>query len=115
MFAAINYLLFEKNKTELDDELLEEFNPYMVSRYLSFCNSGALSDYTNETLNMYGNLFKTKEEQFLFYENIIPKLKRQKITYFKKKVKEKTDKKIPVEEIPDFYSKKEINKLTSKM
>lgn len=113
LFDTINYLLYKKDKNELDNELLEYFEPYMVARYLSFYDKGAIADYTNDSLNVYGNIFKTKEEKFLFFENVIPKLKWQKIDYIKKPKKEevKIDKNKPPEVIPEFYSKRELKEL----
>jgi hypothetical protein len=83
MFEAINHMLFDK-KQEMSNELLEEFSPYMVTRYLSFYDKDLLI-YANETLNMYGHIFTTDEEKFKFFENVIPKLKRKKIKYISKK------------------------------
>ena len=76
-------MLFEK-KSEMTNELLEEFSPYMVTRYLSFYDKDLLK-YANETLNVYGQIFNTEEEKFRFFENVIPKLKRKKIEYVTKK------------------------------
>lgn len=105
MFNTVNYLLFQKRK-ELDNELLSEFSPYMVSRYMSFYDKDCLN-YVNDTVNIYGKLFNG-EDQFKFYENVIPILKRKKIDYTSKKKKEKTDNnKI----VPEFYSKREIEYL----
>jgi hypothetical protein len=106
MFKAIDYLLFSKRKTELDNEILEEFTPYMVNRYLSFYDE-SLVDYTNDTINTYGNIFKNKEEQFQFYEQIIPKVKKRKINYIKKPKEELKKNNIPTA-IPEFYSKREM-------
>jgi hypothetical protein len=106
MFKAINYLLFSKRKPELDNEILEEFSPYMVNRYLSFYDE-SFSDYTNETINTYGNIFKNKEDQFRFYEQIVPRLQKRKINYIKKPKEEIESSKIPTA-IPEFYSKREM-------
>lgn len=103
-FDTINYLLFEKRK-ELDGELLDSFNPWMTSKMLSFYNDGKMSSYVNDYLNCYSNIFKTKEDQFKFYENIIPIQKRKRITYIKKTKLEKIEE-LP---IPEFYSKREID------
>lgn len=68
----------------MTNELLEEFSPYMVARYLSFYDKDLLK-YANETLNVYGQIFNTDEEKFRFFENVIPKLKRKNIKYVSKK------------------------------
>jgi hypothetical protein len=83
MFNAINHILFEK-KGEMTNELLAEFSPYMVTRYLSFYD-GDLLNYANETVNKYSEIFDTDEERFRFFENIIPKLKRKNINYISKR------------------------------
>lgn len=83
MFNAINHILFEK-KGEMTNELLAEFSPYMVTRYLSFYDADLLN-YANETINKYSEIFETDEEKFRFFENIVPKLKRKNIKYISKK------------------------------
>lgn len=104
-FNTINYLLFDKRRRELSNELLEEFNPWMTTRYFSFYNDGVNSDYINETLNRYGNLFKIKEDQFRFYEHLIPVQKRKKLSYMKKNKVDKKD----LLPIPEFLSRREID------
>jgi hypothetical protein len=83
MFNSINHILFDK-KGEMTNELLEEFSPYMVTRYLSFYDKDLLN-YANETVNRYSQIFDTDEETFRFFENVIPKLKRKNIKYISKK------------------------------
>lgn len=85
MFNAINHILFEK-KSEMTNELLEEFSPYMITRYLSFYDKEFVN-YANETTNKYSQIFETEEEKFKFFENIIPKLKKKRIDYISKKKK----------------------------
>lgn len=106
MFRAINYLLYEKNKKELDVEILDSFNPFFVTKAFSFYAGGEYCDYINDTLNKYSGIFKTKEEQFKFFDNIIPKVKRRGNEYIKSLKKEKEqDLKI---HIPEFLSKREL-------
>lgn len=83
MFDTINHMLFTK-KSEMTNELLEEFSPYMVTRYLSFYDKDLLK-YANDTLNVYSQIFETEEEQFRFFENVIPKLKKKHVKYIKRK------------------------------
>lgn len=85
MFNTINHILFDK-KGEMTSELLEEFSPYMVTRYLSFYDKDLLN-YANETVNKYSQIFDTDEETFRFFENVIPKLKRKNIKYISKRRK----------------------------
>jgi hypothetical protein len=108
-FNTIQYLLFLKNKPELDSDLLESFVPFLTTKTFSFYNNDYV-DYINESLNVYGYIFDSKENQFKFFDNIIPKLKRKKIDYIKKTKKEKEKDPIPV---PEFYSKREIDMIES--
>lgn len=113
MFKAITHILFEDPSKEIDSETLGEFLPYMTTRYFSFYENGKYVDYINSTINKYQGIFLTVEDEFKFYENIIPKLKKKKIDYIKK-IKKDTVKLEAVKFIPDFYSKKEWDYLTSK-
>lgn len=113
MFKAINHILFENSSEEIDSETLEEFVPYMVTRYFSFYDDGKYLDYINSTINKYHGIFKSIEEEYKFYENVIPKLKKKKINYIKKIKKDKINQDT-INAIPDFYSRKEWQSLTSK-
>jgi hypothetical protein len=85
----------------------------MVTRYFSFYENGKYIDYINSTINKYQNIFHTKEDEYKFYENVIPKLKKKKINYIKKIKKDKNNQDA-IKAIPDFYSRKEWETLTSK-
>jgi hypothetical protein len=104
-FKTVNYLLFEKQQPELDSELLEEFSPFLTAKSLTFVGKGEFSDYVNDTLNVYGNLFPNKEETFKFFDNVIPRQKKTKINYLKKPKVEKVEEEV----IPEFYSKREFD------
>lgn len=103
-FKTTNHLLFEKKKGELDVELLESFNPYIVTKSLSFLGMEVV-EFTNDTLNVYGNIFETKEDKFKFFENMIPKTKKRKIDYIKRPKPEIKEDVM----IPEFYSKRELD------
>jgi len=103
-FKTTDYLIFKQDKTELDNELLENFNPFLTTKTFSFYENGKFVDYINDFLNSY-NIFKTKEDQFKYFEHIIPKQKYKKIAYIKKPKAEKIDQ----IHIPEFYSKREID------
>ncbi len=105
-FDTINYLLFKKRNTTLDSELLNDFNPWLTNKMFSFYENGNMTTYVNDTLNIYGNILNSKEDQFKMYENIIPILPYKKIKYLKKS---KTDKNLDKIPIPEFYSKREID------
>ena len=113
MFKAINHILFENVSKEIDSEILEEFVPYMVTRYFSFYDDGKYVDYINSTINKYHGIFKSTEEEYKFYENVIPKLKKKKINYIKKIKKDKNNQDA-IKSVPDFYSRKEWQSLTFK-
>ena len=104
-FKTTDYLIFKQDKKELDNELIENFNPYLTIKSFSFYDGGKMVDYINDTLNSYGYIFKNKEDQFKFFENIIPKQKYKKINYIKKPKQEKLES----SPIPEFYSKREID------
>jgi hypothetical protein len=109
MFVTIDYLLFSDKQAELDCEILENFKPYMVGRYMSFYDKN-LTNYVNETINRYGHVFKDTDDQFKFYENVIPKLKKKRINYIKKATKDTERDSFP-KSIPEFYSKREMRML----
>lgn len=103
MFNTINNILFDKK--ESNREMLEVFNPYITTKMFSFYDGGDYCDYINNTLNLYSSVFQTKEEQYNFFNNVVPKLKKKNITYLKKK-KEDNVEELP---IPEFYSRRELD------
>ena len=106
IFNTVDYLMFEKNKSELDPDLLEAFHPFITTKWFSFYDSGKYCGYINDTLNMYSGIFSTKEEEFKFFDHLIPKLKRRRSEYIKK---EKIQKPLEeVQHIPEFLSRREI-------
>lgn len=106
MFEAINYLLHEKNKEELEVDILQSFVPFLTSRVFSYYESGKYCNYINDTLNIYSGIFKTKEDEFKFFDAVIPKLKRRRSEYIKKVKTEDNIKE--TEHIPEFLSRREI-------
>lgn len=107
LFDTINYLLFERRKPELDNELLAYFEPYIVTRYMTFSDPNFV-EYTNESLNKYSQIFNSKEDQFRFFENIIPRTGRKQIDYVKKPKEEKVKEDVVMSAVPEFYSKREM-------
>ena len=98
-FNTVNNILFKKDKkTNLDD--LTEFNPFLTMKTFSFYEEGKMVDYINDTLNIYGFVFSNTEDQFNFFNNVIPKLPKKRITYLKRKKNKETDETIPKNE---FY------------
>ena len=109
MFNTINYLLHDNRKSELDNVLLSNFSPFMTQRAFSYYGNGEYCDYINSTLNLYFNVFNTDEDQFKFFENVIPKLSYQKYEWLKKPKAEKIKK--DSKPIPEFYSRRELDML----
>jgi len=105
MFKSIERLLYKNG--EVDGDTLNEFTPYITTRFLSFYDKNLLK-YANNTVNKYGNIFSDKMDQFEFFDNVIPKLKMKRIPYISKKKPEEEEKEM---KIPEFYSKKELTSL----
>lgn len=105
-FKTVDYLLFGKQTPELDAELLAEFSPFLVTKSFSFLNDGVFCDYINDSLNRYGNILKSKEEQFKLFDNLTMRQKKKRINYIKKPKATKEKEAVP---IPEFYSKREID------
>lgn len=105
-FKTVQHLLFEKKKPELDVELLEEFNPWITTKSVTFL-APELVEYVNETLNTYSKVFESKEDKFRFFQTMIVKSKKRKFTYIKRPKEEKKE----LDAIPEFYSRKEIDNL----
>ena len=91
IFDYINDVLFFKQKNLLqnvDDS--DSFNPYLVNRWVSMY-SPECAVVINSTVNWLYPIFDTKQEQYTFLTDILPRVSRKRINYIKKK---KTDNKI---------------------
>jgi hypothetical protein len=97
--------MFEERRKELDGELLSEFSPWMARKMLSFYEKGKLVSYINDTINMYDNIHKCKEDQFRFYEYMIPIQKKKHVNYIKRN---REDEKKESLIVPEFYSRREL-------
>ena len=53
--------------------------------------SSDIAQILNETTNRYGKLFQTKQEQYDFILNMLPRVKKKRLNYIKK-VKEESKK-----------------------
>jgi|TARA_R100000479_G_scaffold174623_1_gene123302 hypothetical protein len=91
-FQLQNKLFYSKkeNAGELDSEGEQSFVPFLFNRWLSFY-SKELPGFVNETLNKFGNIFDDKQESYKLYYYLIPRLKWKKISYIKKKKKDKEE------------------------
>lgn len=102
MFDFLKAILFNKRHITLTPENESEFSQYMLNRWLSFSNEG-IAQIVNSTTNKL--LLSTKQEQFDFLFNVIPKIITTRINYIKKTKKDKKEKEDVV--VPEFYSKRE--------
>ena len=88
IFNFIDSILFSKKKLNTINEGETEFNSYMVNRWCSMY-SADITQIINETTNLYGKTFTTKQEQYEFVLNILPKVKKKRINYIKKNKEDK--------------------------
>jgi len=88
IFNFIDSVLFNKKKLNTINEGETQFNYYMVARWCSMY-SPDISEILNQTTNVYGKTFSTKQEQYEFLLNILPKVKKKRISYLKKNKEEK--------------------------
>jgi hypothetical protein len=109
IFNFIDSVLFNKKKLNTINEGETQFNLYMVTRWCSMY-SPDITRILNETSNLYGKAFVTKQEQYEFLLNILPKVKKKRINYIKKNKEEKPTDNVDVSYIAKFseLSQREI-------
>jgi len=107
MFDAIKDLLFYKQAPTAEN--LENFFPSRTLRYASFY-SPDVAQYVNETLNQYGYVLESREDQYKLFSNVLPSLKEKFIKVPNVEREEKED--VPV---PEFYSKREVEMLLKQL
>ena len=90
IFNFIDSVLFTKKKLNTINEGETQFNLYMLNRWCSMYSSD-IAQILNETTNKYGKLFQTKQEQYDFILNMLPRVKKKRLNYIKK-VKEESKK-----------------------
>lgn len=90
IFNFIDSVLFNKKQLNTLNEGETQFSLYMVNRWSSMY-SPDIASIVNETTNRYGKLFETKQEQYEFALNILPKSKRKRIEYIKKTKEDKVE------------------------
>lgn len=88
IFDHLNDLLFtkEKNLDNVDDE--QEYNQYMVNRWISMYSPN-MATMINNTTNWLHPIFEEKSSHYNFLHSIIPPVKRKHIPYIKKNRVEK--------------------------
>jgi len=87
IFNYIDSVLFNKKKLNTINEGETQFNLYMLNRWCSMYSSD-VAQIINETSNKYGKLFQTKQEQYEFLLNMLPRVKKKRINYIKKNKEE---------------------------
>jgi hypothetical protein len=109
IFNYIDSVLFNKKKVNNINEGETQFNLFMVNRWCSMYSSD-LVKILNETSNVYGKTFLTKQEQYDFLLNILPKVKKRRINYIKKNREEKKEENTEIQNLAKFseLSEKEV-------
>jgi cell division protein FtsX len=95
IFNFIDSVLFNKKKLNTINEGETQFNLYMLNRWSSMY-SADIAQIINETTNLYGKTFSSKQEQYEFALNLLPKVKKKRINYIKKNKEEKEELNIEV-------------------
>lgn len=109
IFDCINSILFNKHSTDEITSEESQFNLFMVNRWLSMY-SVDMATVINETSNKYAQALTTKEDQFKFLFNILPKQRHRHISYIKKKKEAKATKEDPIDLVELIAKKMEISK-----
>ena len=92
IFSYIDSILFNKQKPPQINESETQFNMFMVNRWITM-HSTHNATIINETANRYSSTLITKNDQFEFLYNVIPKTNHgQKINYIKKIKEQKIEK-----------------------
>ena len=88
-FDFVTNILFEKNKIDIDISSAQLYSPYIINRYVSFCDKQFIF-LVNNSVNKYGSVFSTNVEHYNFLHCLIPKTRRKFIKYIKKTKRDKT-------------------------
>lgn len=85
----LDNILYVKKKIDINVDDLTDYNAFSVNRWASM-HSPETAWIINETYNKLWDIFETNEERYKFQMALIPKLRRKRINYIKKKKKAKT-------------------------
>lgn len=88
IFDYLDAILFNKQKPQTINESETQFSLYMVNRWITMYSTDS-AKIVNETSNTYGSILGSKQDQFDFLFNIIPKQKNKRRIDYIKKNKEK--------------------------
>lgn len=99
IFNYIDSILFNKIHLGKISETDKAFSVYMLNRWISMY-SPEMAELINGCSN-YTNSLETKQEQYDYLFNLIPRVRRKRISYIKKNKKEK----VATDEELEAYSK----------
>ena len=105
IFDHLNDLLFTKehNLSNVDDE--QEYNQYMVNRWISMYSPN-MATFINNTTNWLYPIMEEKSFHYNFLHKIAPQVKRKHIPYIKKS----TEKQEEIDNIELIAQKLELSK-----
>lgn len=78
-FDYLDNILFKSKKVEISNT----FSPYILNRWMSMY-SNEIAWLLNITVNNENFFRLSKEDQFKYLQNIVPKCRRKRISYLKK-------------------------------
>jgi len=114
LFSFLKDIIYRKEGKLLDDpENEQEFQPYLINRWLSMYSSDFVK-LLNNTINPLYSVFDTKKDWYKIFLTTIPKTYFKKIKYIKKNKKNK-DKKDEEEMIAFIAKNKQMSKREVKM
>lgn len=90
IFNYIDSILFNKKRVNSINEGETQFNLFMVTRWCSMYSTN-LVKILNETANIHSKTFTSKQEQYDFIFNILPKVKRKRLNYIKRNREDKKE------------------------
>jgi hypothetical protein len=105
IFNHLNDILFtkERNLSNIDDE--QEYNQYMVNRWISMY-SPKMASFINNTTNWLYPVMEEKSFHYNFLHRVLPQVKRKHINYIKKS----TEKQEEVDNLDLLAQKLELSK-----
>jgi len=108
IFDSLKDILYQKNGdllTTFEDE--QEFQPYMIQRWLSMY-SPEMAKLVNLTFNRFYNAYDNKQEWYKAFLGIVPRSSFKMIKYIKKKGKEEpvnNDKQKKYEQVVQYLAR----------
>jgi hypothetical protein len=106
IFNILNSIFFSKKRIDLNLDSESQFSAFMINRWASMYSDEMLV-IINNTANKYSSIFNTKDQQYNWYYNLFPKLRFKKISYIKKKKRDKEE--IDEDSLPVIARNREIS------